>query len=498
MPDEDKAERIEDSTQFQSLERHADERNRNDARSDVIEAVPPLYMRGTIYLFVVVLIACLVLTYFAKVFVIVPVKGSILPEGQNVVVEAESAGIILKNLVTAGEKVTAGQVLMELRQEAADVDLKTLDDQLQIHEGNQKKAQDAIGAVNLILSKPRSAIDRPLDSFLNAGAAMVYIAGLRTAIQQLDQARQNQSEDLGRQRKTAASQIALQNATIASLERSQRTIANAIRTAEASLERKREDLARTTKLANDRVIPETQVGQASDRVLAAENAVNQHRQQLAQSLLQISQARVEIGNQEAQLSKQQSDLDNQLSSAQLGYDKALVDLGSSVASFEQVIRTTNAVISQARGKLRMQENTINNLTIKSPVDGEITTLSYNSAGQSVGAGSRVAVIVPTNARPVVFAIVANKDIAGIKEGLSARIKIDAYPFRQFGMINGTVTRVFPLADKPEFAVRLQLEKNYILVNGREETLEPGLTVQVDLLTERKRILELIFKKMSPN
>ncbi len=498
MSDHDNAERIEDSAQFQSLERHADERNRNDQRSDVIEAVPSLYMRGTIYLFVAVLIACLALTYFAKVFVIVPVKGSILPEGQNVVVEAESAGVILKTLVTAGEKVTTGQVLMELRQESADVDLKTLNDQLQIHLNNRQKAQDAIEIVKAILANPNLAIEKPLNSFLNSGAAMVYIAALRTAIQQLDQTRQNQTDDLERQRETSKSQIALQNSTIKSLERSQRTIRNAIKTAEASLVRKREELVRTTKLAQDRVIPETQVGQASDQVLAAENALNQHRQQLAQSQLQVSQAKVEIGNLKAQLSKQQSDLDNQMSTAQLGYDKAIADLGSSIATFEQVIRTTNAVISQARGKLRMQENTIDNLTIKSPVNGEITTLNYNSAGQSVGAGSRVAVIVPTNARPIVFAIVPNKDIAGIKEGISARIKIDAYPFRQFGMINGTVTRVFPLADKPEFAVRLQLEKNFIMVNGREETLEPGLTVQVDLLTKRKRILELIFKQMSPS
>jgi len=496
MSDEDNAEPIEDTEKFRTLERHADDHQKRDKRSDVIEAVPPIYMRGTIYLFVVVVIVSLVLTYFAKVYVIVPVKGKILPEGQNVVVEAESAGIITEVKVSPGEKVTAGQVLMTLRQDAAGVGLSTLSDQLKIQLSNREKAQNAILTVNRILAAPRSSIDHPLSDFADAGAAMIYVANLRTTIQSLDQARKNEKEESARQGKTTRSQIALHQSTIANLERNRQTIRNTIKTLEQSLARKQQDLSRTVKLAEARVIPETQVGQARDGVLAAENALNQQRQRLAQLRLQISQARVEIGNQSAQFDKQKGELRSALATAQLGYDKALSDLRSSLSTFEQVIRTTDAVIAEARGKMRMQEDTIKKLTVTSPVAGEVTVLNFNSAGQSVGAGSRVAVIVPTDARPIVIAIVANKDIAGVKEGITARIKVDAYPFRQFGTIEATVTRVFPLSDKPEFAVRLRLNKNYIMVNKLREPLEPGLTVQVDLLTERKRILELIFKQMT--
>jgi multidrug efflux pump subunit AcrA (membrane-fusion protein) len=162
----------------------------------------------------------------------------------------------------------------------------------------------------------------------------------------------------------------------------------------------------------------------------------------------------------------------------------------------QAIKSSEAKISEIKGRLRLQEDTINKLTIKSPVNGEITGLKFNSKGQLVGAGSRVAVIIPTDVRPIIMLTVPNKDIAGVREGIDARVKVVAYPFRQYGTVKATVTRVFPMLDKPFFNVRLRLEKKFINVNGKPAPLEPGLDVNVDLLTERKRILELIFKKMS--
>ena len=91
--------------------------------------------------------------------------------------------------------------------------------------------------------------------------------------------------------------------------------------------------------------------------------------------------------------------------------------------------------------------------------------------------------------------VKNKDIAGVQEGIGARVKVNAYPFRQYGTVPAEVTRVFPRLDTPSFYVRLRLERNFIKVNGKPVTLEPGLDVEVDLLTQRKRILQLIFNKM---
>jgi len=496
MLTDETTESVEEIEDFQTLERHANETQQKDVRSDVIEAVPPLYMRGTIYLFVAVMIICLLLTYFMKVYVIIPAKGLIVPEGQKVIVEAESPGIVTSVLITPGNSVKKGQIILELRQDAAGIDFQALKDQLSIQTKNRAKAIKSIEIADKILADPSVLDKQPLGRFSDAGSAMVFVANLRTVRQALQQVKTNFFVDVAEQKKLMKTQIKLQNSTILNLRHNQSSTAASLKTLEKSLERKHQDLQQTMKLAKARVVTEIQVGQARDQLLSAENTLNQQRRQLGQLRLSETQARVEIGNQKSQFTKLQRDLKTQVDTAQTNYDKAIAELSGSIATFEQALLTTNANIAQLQGKIRLQETTINKLSIRSPVDGEITSLNFNTKGQSVGAGSKVATIIPTGVRPMVMVAIANKDVAGVKEGTVAKVKVDAYPFRQFGTVPAKVASVYPIANKPEFAVRVELEKNFIKVNQKEEPLEPGLTVQVDLLSKRKRIIELLFKKMN--
>ena len=325
---------------------------------------------------------------------------------------------------------------------------------------------------------------------------MVFVANLRTARQALEQSRTTFSADVSQQRKLMRTQIKLQNATISDLRRNQLAAAASLKTLEQSLDRKRKDLRQTIKLAKERVVTETQVGQARDQLLSAENSLNQQRQQLGQLRLSQTQARVEVGNQKSQFAKLQRELKAQVDIAKTNYDKAIAELSGSLPNLDDTLRKINATIAQLQGKISLQETTINKLSIRSPVTGEITALNFNTQGQSVGAGSKVATIIPTGVRSIVMVAIANKDVAGVREGTKAKVKVDAYPFRQFGTVPAKVASVYPIADKPEFAVRVELEKNFIKVNKKQKPLEPGLTVQVDLLSERKRIIELLFKKMN--
>ena len=74
------------------------------------------------------------------------------------------------------------------------------------------------------------------------------------------------------------------------------------------------------------------------------------------------------------------------------------------------------------------------------------------------------------------------------------LKVNAYPFRQYGTIPAEVTRVFPDLISLHFMSDCALKGIY---KSKRKTvpLELGLGVEVDLLTERKRILQLIFNKM---
>ena len=496
MSDKDTTETVPDNDDFKTLEKFAGENLDKDSQSDIIEAVPPIYMRATIYIFGAVVIACLLLAYISKVYVIVQSKGSIIPEGQSVVVEAESPGVITDIRVALGDKVTTDQTILELRQDEAGVGLTTLRDQLDIQKNNLQKAQKSIAVINGILKNPSALARQSMEEFQDAGPALIFIGAVRNIMQKLEQLRSKKDVDLIEQKKMLDDQVELQNRTIRSLKIKEKNTIQTIETSLKTIELKKNEFKRTAKLAENRVLTEQALNTARDALLNAQSNLNQQRQTLSDTRIDINRATIEITNLTNTFNTAKRDLKNQIEESELALEKAISDLASSTSSFSQSAKNSEASISEISGKMRLQENSIQKLVIKSPVNGEITALNFNSQGQLVGKGARVAEIVPTDVRPIIMVTVPNKDIAGVKEGINARVKVIAYPFRQYGTVQARVTRVFPQPDKPAFNVRLRLEKNYITVNGKPAPLEPGLNVEVDLLTERKRILELIFKKMS--
>ena len=164
---------------------------------------------------------------------------------------------------------------------------------------------------------------------------------------------------------------------------------------------------------------------------------------MSDTRIDINRAAIEITNLTNTFNTAKRDLKIRLKDQELALEKAISDLASSTSSFSQSAKNSAASISANKRQDETSENSIQKLVIKSPVNGEITALNFNSQGQLVGKGARIAEIVPTDVRPIIMVTVPNKDIAGVKEGINARVKIIAYPFRQYGTVQARVTRVFP-------------------------------------------------------
>ena len=209
-------------------------------------------MRATIYIFGAVVISSLLLAYFSKVYVIVQSQGSIIPEGQSVVVEAESSGVITDLKVALGDTVAIGQIITELRQDAADVSLTTLNDQLNIQKDNLTKAQSAMLLVNKLLKDPSMVSRQPMENFSDAGPALVYIGLLRNTMQRLDQLRSKRNIDLAEQKRMMEDQIKLQKTTINSLKNREKTNIQTIETTLQTIKLRDSELKRTVKLTESR------------------------------------------------------------------------------------------------------------------------------------------------------------------------------------------------------------------------------------------------------
>ncbi len=96
---------------------------------------------------------------------------------------------------------------------------------------------------------------------------------------------------------------------------------------------------------------------------------------------------------------------------------------------------------------------------------------------------------------VVQAVVPNKDIGFIKVGMSAQIKVDAYPFQRFGSLPARVHEIFPsVGNDDNFTMTLELLQNSIQADEHEIQLFQGLTVQADVQTRNQRLFDLLFNQ----
>ncbi len=174
-------------------------------------------------------------------------------------------------------------------------------------------------------------------------------------------------------------------------------------------------------------------------------------------------------------------------------------------------------------KLAKAEAAIDHLTLKAPISGTVQALALTTIGQVVSSGQELMRIVPEDAGLEIEVYVLNKDIGFVKPGQEAVVKVDSFPFTQYGTILARVTRVArdaipePEANQNEgdparaaagstfagaqrtqnlvFPVTLQPEAATIGVDGRPAPLTSGMAATVEIKTGGRRILEFIFSPL---
>jgi hemolysin D len=205
--------------------------------------------------------------------------------------------------------------------------------------------------------------------------------------------------------------------------------------------------------------------------------------ELGQSLVQLdaTEMRTRLNKLREEFDSSQEEL------RQFMVNKPLVD------TLEQQNR-----IARLQSEIATAELALQHTTITAPVAGTITTLDVKSTGAVLQAGQVIATISPRGARLLVEAHMQNKDIAFIEKGLPAKLKIDAFPFQDYGIVDGTVIEVSPDAqtDKDSnsfYKVMIAPRQTEINAKGKSMPLRPGLALTAEVVTERKSILSLILE-----
>lgn len=158
------------------------------------------------------------------------------------------------------------------------------------------------------------------------------------------------------------------------------------------------------------------------------------------------------------------------------------------------------ITDQQRQIISLQEelNKANDLDAKkvlhAPVAGRVQGLAIHTVGGVVTEAQQLMLIVPDEEHLEVEVTLENKDIGFVFENMPAEIKIHTFPFTKYGVIEAEVSNVSGDATLDEqkgliYRMQLRMEKNTILVKGKEVQLMPGMAVTAEVQIGRRRIIE---------
>lgn len=164
----------------------------------------------------------------------------------------------------------------------------------------------------------------------------------------------------------------------------------------------------------------------------------------------------------------------------------------------------NANVAAASSVLLGREDTLRRTTFYSPVRGIVKDIEISTIGGVVPANGKLMEIVPLDDQLLVEARLSPADIAFIRPGLEASVKITAYDYSIFGDLKGEVTTISPdtLRDEvnPEvyyYRVNILTNKDYLEnKNGQQFPIVPGMIATVDITTGSKTVLDYLVKPLN--
>ena len=167
--------------------------------------------------------------------------------------------------------------------------------------------------------------------------------------------------------------------------------------------------------------------------------------------------------------------------------KAKEELNEVLAKYKSTLSNNEALSDQ-----------VNRTIVRSQINGIVQKLFVHTVGGVVRPGADLVEIVPTDTSLLIEVKIKPSDIAFIYVGQKAKVKFSAYDFAVFGSLDGKVESISADSFKDEkdvtyFKVRIKTQKSYLERNKKKLKIIPGMTVDVDIITGKKTVLDYILK-----
>ncbi|MGA7954858.1 MAG: HlyD family type I secretion periplasmic adaptor subunit, partial [Gloeobacterales cyanobacterium] len=147
-----------------------------------------------------------------------------------------------------------------------------------------------------------------------------------------------------------------------------------------------------------------------------------------------------------------------------------------------------------RGKVAKQYE-----DIKAPVSGKVFDFQLNTPGAVVSNDVRtepILKIVP-DSNLIAKVFITNRDIGFVQAGMDVDVRIDSFPFSEFGDVKGKVVQIGSDALPPDqiynyyrFPVEIHLDRQNLMINKQPVTLQSGMSLSANIRTRKRTVLSI--------
>jgi len=404
----------------------------------------PKKLRSVMYFWIIAIIILITWSYFAEIDEIARGDGEIVPSGQNQMIQNLEGGIVEEILVKEGEIVEKDQLLIKIDNQKSESSFSS----------NAIKA-DALDAKIVRLTAESSGENFKVTKKMLKRIPQLIInekSLYNTNKQQLNSKLNALKEKLAQRKNELAEARSTRNRMKESLGMIEREVMMT-KPMVAKGVRSKIDFLKLQREANE----------VKERYDAA----------------RLSIPRLTSAINEVKSTIKEAKLTNQ--------SDAKLKLNAAVSELKEYRANSSAL-----------EDQVTRTLVRSPMKGIVQRLFVHTVGGVVKPGADILEIVPTDSTLLVEVKIKPSDIAFIYFGQKAIVKFSAYDFAIYGGLKGEVVLISADTIKDEkenvfYTVRIKTNKNYLERNGNKLKIIPGMTVNVDIITGRKSVLDYILK-----
>ncbi len=410
--------------------------------------------RLVLYAALGLVVATLAWAALARLDVVAVADGKLVPSSYLKIVQPSEQGVVHEILVQEGEEVREAQVLMRMDAVISEADKRVL----AINHQTRRLALRRIDAQ--LAEKPlERAADDPPELYAQAAAQhRANVDAYRSALAQERSVLEKARQELAAAEETRAKLV---------------EVLPHYRDQERAFEKLAKDGFAGRLLYTDK---------RRERV--------EHEQDLKTQEHVIGAARASIAQSERRL-------------AQIGAD------------YRRQLETERAEVvpqlEQARSELAKQVHREGLLELRAPQDGVVKDLATHTPGTVVAPGTILMTIVPRAERLRAEVWVSNEDIGFVRAAQPAKLKLAAFQFQKYGMLDGEVAQVSADAseapnpntrsgslagrERPAaplaFRALVDLKSQSLESEGRRYALAPGMQVVAEIHLGRRSVLEYL-------